>query len=125
MLDRIFRTCRYYLCDSTLRIQVGGTTVHVIACVGFRCERITRSMGPRRRRCKWYGQVLRMPPCRLPKHAISWTPNGRRKLGTPEDTWRRTIAWETREQNIDQENVLKLAEDRSPWRTFVADLWTT
>ena len=79
----------------------------------------------KRRRWKWYGHVLRMPPCRLPKQAISWTPNGRRRVGRPKDTWRRTIARETREKNLDQEDLIVLAENRSAWRNLVADLWTT
>ena len=79
----------------------------------------------KRRRWRWYGHVLRMPPSRLPKQANSWTPVGRRRVGRPKDTWRRTVAREAREKNLDQENMMALAEDRSAWRDLIADLWTT
>ena len=77
------------------------------------------------RRWRWYGHVLRMPQHRLPKQAIGWTPSGRRNVGRPRDTWRRTMTREMREKNLDHHDVVTLAEDRPAWRTFVADLWTT
>ena len=77
------------------------------------------------RRWRWYGHVLRMPQCRLPKQAIGWTPSGRRSVGRPKDTWRRTMTREMREENLDHDDVVALAEDRHAWRNFVADLWTT
>ena len=77
------------------------------------------------RRWRWYGHVLRMPDSRLPKQAISWTPTGRRNVGRPKDTWRRTMKREMREKNLDHSEVVAMADDRPAWRHFVADLWTT
>ena len=67
----------------------------------------------KRKRWRWYGYVLRMPPCRVPKQAISWAPAGRRSVGRPKDTWRRTIARETRERNLDQLSVMAIAEGQT------------
>ena len=39
-------------------------------------------------RWRWYGHVLRMSECRLPKQALGWTPEGSRRVGRPKDTWR-------------------------------------
>ena len=77
------------------------------------------------RRWRWYGHVLRMPESRLPKQAISWTPTGRRNVGRPKDTWRRTMKREMRDKNLDQSKVMAMAQDQSAWRTFVADLLAT
>ena len=59
------------------------------------------------------------------KTTIGWTPPGRRSVGRPKDTWRRTMTREMREANLDHDDVVTLAEDRHAWRNFVADLWTT
>ena len=60
------------------------------------------------RRWRQYRHVLRMPLRRLPKQAISLTPTGRSRVERPEDTWRRTIAREAIEENLDQQNVITL-----------------
>ena len=76
-------------------------------------------------RWKWYGHVLRMPENRLPKQSIQWNAEGSRRRGRPKDTWRRTIQREMRLNNLREEDVASLAEDRSAWRSLVADLWTS
>ena len=77
------------------------------------------------RRWRWYGHVLRMQDDRLPKQAIGWTPTGRRNVGRPKDTWRRTMNREMREKNLNHDGVVAMATDRSAWRNLVADLWAT
>ena len=47
-------------------------------------EPITQQV--RRKRWKWIGHVLRMPPAALPRVALRWTPDGRRKRGRPKET---------------------------------------
>ena len=76
-------------------------------------------------RWKWYGHVLRMPDERIPKQALDWRPEGRRRIGRPKDTWRRTLTRETNQKNLQEDDVRRRAEDRATWRSFVADLWTT
>ena len=44
-------------------------------------EPITQKV--RRKRWKWIGHVLRIPPAALPRVALRWTPDGRRKRGRP------------------------------------------
>ena len=68
---------------------------------------------------------MRMPNSRLPMQAISWTPTVRRNVGRPKNTWRRTVKHEMRDKNLDQSEVVAIAQDRSAWRNFVAGLWTT
>lgn len=50
-------------------------------------------------RWKWIGHVLRMPPAALPRVALRWTPDGRRKRGRPKETWRRTVEREMKDNN--------------------------
>ena len=71
---------------------------------------------------KWYGHVVRMPDDRLPKQALNWRPEGRRTVGRPKDTWRRTL---TREINQNKSHdVIRRTAEMTAWRSFVADLWT-
>ena len=76
-------------------------------------------------RWKLYGHVLRMPENRLPKQSIQWNAENSRRRGSPKDTWRRTIQREIMLNNLREENVTSLVEDRSVWRSWVADLWTS
>ena len=48
----------------------------------------------RRRRFRWLGHALRMQQDCIPKVALRWTPQGRRKRGRPKNTWRRTMTKE-------------------------------
>ena len=45
----------------------------------------------RTRRWTWIGHVLRMKPDSLPRTALNWAPEGKRKRGRPRETWRRTV----------------------------------
>jgi hypothetical protein len=36
---------------------------------------------------RWYGHVVRMERERLPKQVLLWTPQGRRRKGTPRRSW--------------------------------------
>ncbi|GFR78834.1 endonuclease-reverse transcriptase [Elysia marginata] len=42
------------------------------------------------RRWKWIGHVLRKSQNAIPRVAVQWKPQGRRKRGRPKTTWRRT-----------------------------------
>ena len=53
-----------------------------------------------RKRWKWIGHVLRMPPAALPQVALRWTPDGRRKRGRPKETWKRTMEKEMKDNSF-------------------------
>ena len=44
----------------------------------------------RKRRWTWIGNALRMDNC-LPRVALTWAPEGKRKRGRPKERWRRTV----------------------------------
>ena len=52
----------------------------------------------RRRRWRWIGHVLRLPPTATARVALRWTPDGRRGRGRPKETWRRTVEAEMKQQ---------------------------
>ena len=55
----------------------------------------------KKRRLKWIGHVLRKPRNHHCMIALPWHPDGRRKIGRPKTTWRRTVERkETREDGI-------------------------
>ena len=45
----------------------------------------------RKRRWTWIGHVLRRDKSCLPRVALTWAPEGKRKIGRPKETWRRTV----------------------------------
>ena len=45
----------------------------------------------RKRMWTWIGHVLFMDKNCLPRVALTWAPEGKRKRGRPKETWRRTV----------------------------------
>ena len=48
----------------------------------------------------WYGHVKRMDPTRLPKIMIHWKPEGRKKRGRPQRTWKDGIYTAMNERDL-------------------------
>ena len=55
--------------------------------------------------------------------ALTWTPEGRRKVGRPKTTWRSTIENERRILGWNSWN--DVAADRANWRRCTSALWAT
>ena len=65
------------------------------------------------RRWRWIGRVLRMKPDSLPRTALTWAPEGKRKIGRPRETWRRTVKRERFEMGFKTwTEVARIAVDR-------------
>ena len=77
------------------------------------------------RRFRWLGHVIRMPPSRIPRTALRWTPTGKRKVGRPKITWRRTVEAELKELKKTWGQAQAIAQDRNRWRELVAALCPT
>ena len=73
----------------------------------------------RRRRWRWLGHLLRMPPSSLPRIALRWTPDGKRGRGRPKETWRRTVEKEMKEHGWTWGTLERAAADRNRWRDMV------
>ena len=78
------------------------------------------------RRWKWIGHVLRMDDNKHCMTAMTWKPEGRRRVGRPKTTWRRTVEKERNDFGWQSWNEAKLvARDRANWRDNTAALWAT
>ncbi|KAI8490930.1 hypothetical protein Bbelb_313490 [Branchiostoma belcheri] len=57
-----------------------------------------------------------MPDNRIPKVALSWRPEGKRKRGRPKTTWRRTVSDDLAAMGLNWRSVNNMAQDRPRWR---------
>ena len=58
--------------------------------------------------------------------ALTWTPEGKRKVGRPKTTWRSTIENERSILGWNSWNeARRVAADRTRWRRFTSALWAT
>ena len=75
-----------------------------------------------RRRWRWIGLLLRKAQGSIPRVAVEWKPEGRRKRGRPRMTWRRTVEAEATAMGHSWGTLRTLAQDRLRWNEFVASL---
>ena len=69
------------------------------------------------RRWKWVGHILRMDKNSRCETALTWTHEGRRKVGRPKTTWRSTVENERRILGWNSWNEpRRVAADRASWR---------
>ncbi|PIK53597.1 hypothetical protein BSL78_09515 [Apostichopus japonicus] len=77
----------------------------------------------RRRRWNWVGHIMRKETGNHARVAMEWAPEGRRKVGRPKTTWRRTA---TKERNNNGwrswSDVRRSAEDRQGWKESILTL---
>ena len=66
-----------------------------------------------KRRWQWLGHVLRMSTQSIPRTALRWTPQGRRKRGRPKETWRRTIDKGLKARGLTINTAPNIAADRA------------
>ena len=80
----------------------------------------------RRRRWRFIGHILRQQPDNDCVTALTWTPEGKRKIGRPKTTWRRTVEKErSRAGWKSWGEVRAKAQDRNRWRAHVEALCAT
>ena len=79
----------------------------------------------RRRRCRWIGHVLRLPPTETARVALRWTPDGRRGRGS------RKTKGNLEENSGDRDEATgmdiasfleRAAQDRNKWKDLVEAL---
>ena len=77
----------------------------------------------RRRQWNWIGHVLRREPNNDCRVALDWRPEGRRAVGRPKNTWRRTVEKERKKAGWSGWNEVRvIAQDRAGWKSTVAAL---
>ena len=66
-----------------------------------------------------------MSPGVLPKTALRWTADGKRRRGRPKETWRRTVEKDMKEGGLTFNTITKWAADRQQLRPLVDVLCAT
>ena len=85
-------------------------------------ERRPVSLEVKQHRRRWIGHICRMPLIAIPRVAMRWTPDGKRKRGRSKETWRRSVEREMKEKVWSWGEVVKLAKDKQQWRSLVTAL---
>lgn len=80
----------------------------------------------KRRRWNWIGHVLRKPNDHHCTIALTWRPEGKRKVGRPKTTWRRTVERERKQGGWKTWNEAReSARARDKWKQSVMALCAT
>ena len=79
----------------------------------------------RQRAWGWIGHTLRRPDRHVVKRALEWNPQGKRKRGRPQHSWRRTRMAELAVKHVTWNEAKGTAQNRVRWRALVEDLCST
>ena len=86
-------------------------------------EPITQTI--KTRKWRWIGHTLRRGPGNIAKQALDWTPQGKRRVGRPTTTWRRTLEKELKGGRMSWGEAKRKAQNRLEWRRVVKALCST
>nr|XP_021199035.2 LINE-1 retrotransposable element ORF2 protein [Helicoverpa armigera] len=84
-----------------------------------RCGETPIDQQIKRRKWNWIGHTLRRDPDHIPRQALDWNPQGKRKRGRPKQSWRRTIIAEAAAIGRTWSEIKREAQDRTRWRSTV------
>lgn len=76
----------------------------------------------KKRKYRWIGHVLRRSPNCIARQALEWNPQGKRNVGRPKNTWRRTVEREITQLNKTWSQMKVIAQNRNRWKRFVEAL---
>ena len=76
----------------------------------------------KRRKWGWIGHTLRKPTHNVTRQALNWNPQGKRKVGRPRQTWRRSIVKEAGVAGMTWAEVERTSQNRVRWRSVVGAL---
>lgn len=71
---------------------------------------------------KWIGHTLRKDQSSIARQALEYQPEGKRKRGRPDNSWKRTTTREHEKIGLRWGEVKKRAKDRREWRELVHNL---
>ena len=73
----------------------------------------------------WIGHTLRKPASNITRQALDWNPQGKRKVGRPKQTWRRSTDAEIKAAGTTWGELKRTSQNRVRWRGVVAALCST
>ena len=79
----------------------------------------------KRRKWGWIGHTLRKPKHNITRQALQWNPQGKCGRGRPRNTWRRNFIAEMEKEGYRWQDLERIAQNRTRWRTVVSGLCTT
>jgi len=80
------------------------------------------SQDVKKRKWGWIGHTLRKPADTVTRQALDWNPQGKRKVGRPKQTWRRSVESEAKAAGWTWAQLKGVAQNRVRWRGAVAAL---
>ncbi|KAK7089318.1 hypothetical protein V1264_024890 [Littorina saxatilis] len=83
------------------------------------------SQDVKKRKWGWIGHTLRKPNDNITRQALDWNPQGKRKVGRPKQTWKRSIESEAKAADRTWPRLKGAAQNRVRWRGVVAALCST
>ena len=83
------------------------------------------SQDVKKRKWGWIGHTLRKPTDNITRQALDWNPQGKRKVGRPKQTWRRSVESEAKTTGLSWAQLKKTAQNRVRWRDVIAALCST
>ncbi|XP_068624019.1 uncharacterized protein [Battus philenor] len=86
------------------------------------CGEIPIDQQIERHKWNWIGHTLRRDSDHIPRQALEWNPQGKRRRGHPKQTWRRTVTVEVKAVGMTWREVKREVQDRSGWRRTVDTL---
>ena len=75
-----------------------------------------------KRKWGWIGHTLRKSSSNVTKQALDWNPQGKRKVGGPKQTWRRSTDAEVKAIRTTWAQLRRTSRNRVCWRSVVAAL---
>jgi hypothetical protein len=79
----------------------------------------------KRRKWRWIGHTLRKPKYNITRQALQWNPQGKRGRGRPRNTWRGDLIAEMEIEGYRWQDLERMSQNKTRWRTVVSGLYTT
>ena len=76
----------------------------------------------KKRKWGWIGHTLRKPQTNITRQSLEWNPQGRRKVGRPRQTWRRSTEAEIKNAGMSWTELKRDAQNRVRWRSVALAL---
>jgi len=75
-----------------------------------------------KRKWGWIGHTLRKPANNVARQALDWNPQGKRKVGRPKQTWKRSVVREAEDAGMSWDQIKRAAQNRVRWKGVVVAL---
>ena len=85
-------------------------------------KQVTQETEIKKRKWGWIGHTLRKPAANITRQALDWNSQGKRKVGRPKQTWRRSIEAKAKTTGMTWAELKKTSQNQVRSRSVVAAL---